>query len=64
MTHGSTGNISIRAGENIRPIVAGTSTGAALDALEELEETAKPFLLLRGVYTRPLTDAQRDAIAP
>ncbi len=44
--------------------MAGTSTGAALDALEELEETAKPFLLLRGVYTRPLTDAQRDAIAP
>ncbi|GAA3132039.1 hypothetical protein GCM10020001_062830 [Nonomuraea salmonea] len=47
---------------NHGPIVAGASLGAALDAVEELEETAKLFLLLRGVPTRPLTPEQRAAL--
>lgn len=49
---------------NHGPIVAGTSLTAALDALEELEETAKLFLLLRGLPTRPLTRDQVDAVSP
>jgi ribulose-5-phosphate 4-epimerase/fuculose-1-phosphate aldolase len=48
---------------NHGPIVAGTSISDALDAIEEVEETAKLFLLLRGMETRALTDAQRDALA-
>ncbi|MFI6634408.1 3-oxo-tetronate 4-phosphate decarboxylase [Nonomuraea fuscirosea] len=48
---------------NHGPIVAGTSLGGALDAIEELEETAKLFLLLRGLPTRPLTPAQVRALA-
>ncbi|PRX68555.1 ribulose-5-phosphate 4-epimerase/fuculose-1-phosphate aldolase [Nonomuraea fuscirosea] len=48
---------------NHGPIVAGTSLGAALDAIEELEETAKLFLLLRGLPTRPLTPEQVRALA-
>ncbi|GAA2825084.1 3-oxo-tetronate 4-phosphate decarboxylase [Nonomuraea rubra] len=48
---------------NHGPIVAGASLGAALDAVEELEETAKLFLLLRGLPTRPLTAEQRRALA-
>lgn len=47
---------------NHGPIVAGASLNAALDALEELEETAKLFLLLRGVPTLPLDDAQRHRL--
>lgn len=47
---------------NHGPIVAGTDLAAALDALEELEETAKLFLLLRGSAVRPLTPAQRAAL--
>lgn len=43
---------------NHGPVVAGPSLSAAMDALEELEETAKLFLLLRGVHTRTLTDEQ------
>lgn len=43
---------------NHGPVVAGASLGAALDALEELEETAKLFLLLQGLPTRPLTADQ------
>lgn len=49
---------------NHGPVVAGTTLSAAMDALEELEETAKLFLLLRGVATRPLTSAQVDALRP
>ncbi|MFE4542392.1 3-oxo-tetronate 4-phosphate decarboxylase [Arthrobacter sp. NPDC056727] len=49
---------------NHGPVVAGTSLSAAADAVEELEETAKLFLLLRGMPVRPLTQAQRDALAP
>jgi ribulose-5-phosphate 4-epimerase/fuculose-1-phosphate aldolase len=45
---------------NHGPIVAGASLDAAVNAVEELEETAKLFLLLRGAPTRPL-DAERIA---
>lgn len=43
---------------NHGPVVAGHTLSAAVDALEELEETAKLFLLLRDHTTRPLTDEQ------
>lgn len=48
---------------NHGPIVAGAGLNATLDAIEELEETAKLFLLLRGMPTRPLTTDQRDSLA-
>ncbi len=47
---------------NHGPVVAGTSLEAAIHATEELEETAKLFLLLRGQRTRPLTDTQVQEI--
>ncbi|QHC71729.1 3-oxo-tetronate 4-phosphate decarboxylase [Rathayibacter sp. VKM Ac-2801] len=43
---------------NHGPVVSGTSLSAAMDATEELEETAKIFLLLQGHQTRPLTASQ------
>jgi ribulose-5-phosphate 4-epimerase/fuculose-1-phosphate aldolase len=43
---------------NHGPVVAGTSLDNAMYATEELEETAKLFLLLRGEKTRPLTAEQ------
>jgi ribulose-5-phosphate 4-epimerase/fuculose-1-phosphate aldolase len=43
---------------NHGPVVAGSSLDAAVNAIEELEETAKLFLLLRGAKTRYLTPAQ------
>jgi ribulose-5-phosphate 4-epimerase/fuculose-1-phosphate aldolase len=49
---------------NHGPVVAGRSLGAAMDAIEELEETAKLFLLLQGHRTRPLTPDQAAALAP
>lgn len=49
---------------NHGPIVAGPTLSAAMDAIEELEETAKLFLLLHGRNIRPLTSAQRDALRP
>lgn len=49
---------------NHGPVVAGSDLSAALDALEELEHTAKIFLLLRGLPTRPLTGPQRAALQP
>ena len=49
---------------NHGPVVAGATLSSAMDALEELEETAKLFLLLRGTATRPLTPAQVDALRP
>jgi ribulose-5-phosphate 4-epimerase/fuculose-1-phosphate aldolase len=39
---------------NHGPVVAGTSLNGAVNAIEELEETAKLFLLLRNTPTRPL----------
>jgi 3-dehydro-4-phosphotetronate decarboxylase len=43
---------------NHGPVVAGSSLDAAVNAIEELEETAKLYLLLRGAETRYLTLAQ------
>ena len=45
---------------NHGPVVAGSSLSAAVDAVEELEATAKLFLLLQGLRTRPLNQAQCD----
>jgi ribulose-5-phosphate 4-epimerase/fuculose-1-phosphate aldolase len=47
---------------NHGPVVSGTSLEAAVYAAEELEETAKLFLLLRDVPTRPLDAAQIDEL--
>jgi ribulose-5-phosphate 4-epimerase/fuculose-1-phosphate aldolase len=47
---------------NHGPVVAGTSLAAAAAAAEELEETAKLALLLRGLPTRPLTREQLDEL--
>ncbi len=43
---------------NHGPVVAGSDLDAAANAIEELEETAKLHLLLRGLPVRPLTGAQ------
>ncbi|WP_033068356.1 3-oxo-tetronate 4-phosphate decarboxylase [Thalassospira australica] len=43
---------------NHGPVVAGDSLENAIYATEELEETAKLFLLLQGQKTRPLNDEQ------
>lgn len=43
---------------NHGPVVSGTSLESAVNAAEELEETAKLFLLLRDVPTRALDAAQ------
>jgi ribulose-5-phosphate 4-epimerase/fuculose-1-phosphate aldolase len=47
---------------NHGPVVVGRTLEAALFAAEELEETAKLFLLLRGSQTRPLSDAQIEDV--
>jgi ribulose-5-phosphate 4-epimerase/fuculose-1-phosphate aldolase len=41
-------------------VVAGTSLSAAVYAMEELEETARLYLMLRGLNPRMLTQAQVD----
>jgi ribulose-5-phosphate 4-epimerase/fuculose-1-phosphate aldolase len=43
---------------NHGPVVAGSTLSAATDAIEELEETAKLFLMLRNERLRPLTAGQ------
>jgi ribulose-5-phosphate 4-epimerase/fuculose-1-phosphate aldolase len=43
---------------NHGPVVSGTSLAAAADAIEELEATAKLWLLLRGERVRTLTAEQ------
>ena len=43
---------------NHGPVVAGSSLAAAADAVEELEATAKLFLMLQGRRVRPLTPEQ------
>jgi len=43
---------------NHGPVVAGSDLDAAVNAIEELEETAKLYLLLRGAKIRYLTPAQ------
>ena len=47
---------------NHGPIVCGTDLDAATGAIEELEETAKLFLLLRGHRTRFLTPEQVEEL--
>ena len=47
---------------NHGPVVAGRTLDAAVNATEELEETAKLFLLLRGSTTRPLDAAKVDEL--
>ncbi len=43
---------------NHGPVVAGRSLADAVHATEELEETARIYLSLQGLKTRPLTDEQ------
>ncbi|MBM3572436.1 MAG: aldolase, partial [Alphaproteobacteria bacterium] len=43
---------------NHGPVVAGSSLSAATDAIEELEATARLYLMLRGLRLRPLTADQ------
>ena len=47
---------------NHGPLVAGNSLEDAIYAIEELEETAKHFLMLKDFKTRPLTDSQVTAL--
>ena len=47
---------------NHGPVVAGKDVGAAVSAIEELEETARLAMLLRGVAARALTEAQVQAV--
>jgi 3-dehydro-4-phosphotetronate decarboxylase len=47
---------------NHGPIVSGVSLDAAVYVLEELEETAKIFLLLQGKKISPLNEAQIAAL--
>ena len=47
---------------NHGPVVAGNSLEAAVYATEELEETAKLWLILRGAAVRPLTPQQVGAL--
>ena len=47
---------------NHGPVVAGTSLSAAAGAIEELEETARLFLLLRGERVRYLTAEQVEEL--
>lgn len=47
---------------NHGPVVSGATLEAAVNAAEELEETAKLFLLLRDAPSRPLDAAQIDEL--
>lgn len=47
---------------NHGPVVSGTSLEAAVYATEELEETAKLFLLLRNTVVNPLNAAQIEEL--
>lgn len=49
---------------NHGPVVAGTTLAEAQFAIEELEETAKLFLMLEGHAIRPLTSEQAGALHP
>ena len=48
---------------NHGPVVSGASLESAVYAIEELEETAKLFLLLRGHQPRVLTGEQIEELA-
>ncbi|MEM9341917.1 MAG: aldolase [Pseudomonadota bacterium] len=47
---------------NHGPVVAGKDVEAACNAIEELEETARLAMMLRGVEARGLTDAEVGAL--
>ncbi|WP_210509073.1 class II aldolase/adducin family protein, partial [Naasia sp. SYSU D00057] len=47
---------------NHGPVVSGPSLPAALDAVEELEETAKLFLLLDGRPVRLVPEAEHQKL--
>jgi ribulose-5-phosphate 4-epimerase/fuculose-1-phosphate aldolase len=47
---------------NHGPVVSGATLEAAVYAIEELEEAAKLFLLLRGTPVNPLSHAQIDEL--
>lgn len=47
---------------NHGPVVAGKDLDAATNAIEELEETARLYLLLRGLSPRTLTAAQVEEL--
>ena len=47
---------------NHGPVVSGTSLATAADAIEELEATAKLWLLVRREHLRPLTPEQQQEI--
>jgi 3-dehydro-4-phosphotetronate decarboxylase len=48
---------------NHGPVVSGTTLAAAADAIEELEATARLWLLVRRERVRPLTDADVAELA-
>jgi ribulose-5-phosphate 4-epimerase/fuculose-1-phosphate aldolase len=48
---------------NHGPVVSGSSLEAAVYAVEELEETAKIFLLLQGLETNPLDHEKIQELA-
>jgi 3-dehydro-4-phosphotetronate decarboxylase len=56
------GRKTSRGSANHGPVVAGTSLEATVGAIEELEETAKLFLLLRGHKVRYLTNEQLEEL--
>ena len=49
---------------NHGPVVSGTDLKSAQFAIEELEETARLFLLLSGHALRPLTEAEARPLRP
>jgi 3-dehydro-4-phosphotetronate decarboxylase len=49
---------------NHGPVVAGKTLRDAQYAIEELEETAKLYMLLRGIAIRPLTSEQANSLRP
>jgi ribulose-5-phosphate 4-epimerase/fuculose-1-phosphate aldolase len=49
---------------NHGPVVSGKSLLDAQYAAEELEETAKLYLLVRGLKVSSLTEAQVDELSP
>jgi ribulose-5-phosphate 4-epimerase/fuculose-1-phosphate aldolase len=60
---GLAGNYSSVLLANHGPVVAGDTLEAAVYAIEELEETAKLYLLLRGLNPRFLTPAQVEDLS-